>query len=161
MARLMKQTRLFPELDPASISDMMYGRAEVTLENLRSLKNIELDAVAALMGIPTYGTKSKKIYRILDLWNLRQTLTGYKSTHEGARVLADFFRQVELHDMCRRAKAWRSSPTKLGLAISLIHWRDACQRKGQAILKSTRRQKHEKMVNNSVADFNSTSSMGE
>ena len=125
--------KLFPKIEPAVLSDFLGNEDNITLENLSGLKNIELDVISTLIGIPTYGTKTKKIDRIIDLWDLRYTLTGYESSLEGAQKLADSYLRVELHDMARRAKIWKSG-NKIGLAVVLIKWHDGCRRKGKEFL---------------------------
>lgn len=113
------QLLIFPELKPATLGDIVYNNKPINFENIKHFKNIELDVVSKLMGIPLYGTKAKKIYHILDLWDLRQTLAGFDSSYEGAKKLSDQYRRVELHDMCRRVKIWKSG-NKVQLAIVLL-----------------------------------------
>ena len=131
------QLAMFPELEPASLRDLVRNTKDVTYENIKHLKNIELEVISKLMGIPSYGTKAQQIYRILDLWDLRHTLAEYDSDHEGMQKLADFYRRVELHDMCRRAKAWKSG-NKKGLAAALLGWRNLARHKGQKFLNEIR-----------------------
>ena len=134
------QLRLFPKIEPARFFDLIGSEDNITLNNLNGLKSIELDVVSTLMGIPKYGTKEKKVARIIDLWDLRHTLTGYESSLEGAQEFADFYRHVELHDMARRAKVWRSG-NKIALAVVLIKWRDGCRRKGKGFLTEAKKER--------------------
>ncbi len=134
------QLKLFPKIEPATLADFMGNKDNITLENLIGLKNIELDAISTLMGISRHGTKVIKIDRIIDLWDLRYTLAGYETTHEGAQKLADFYRRVELHDMARRAKTWKSG-NKISLAIVLIKWRDMCRDRGKCFLNKVKKLK--------------------
>ena len=132
------QLKLFPKIEPAVFAALVGAKDNITLNNLNGLKSIELDVVSTLMGIPRYGTKEKKIARIIDLWDLRHTLTGYEPSLEGAQELANLYRRVELHDMARRAKVWRSG-NKIGIAVVLLNWRDRCRRKGKGFLTETKR----------------------
>jgi hypothetical protein len=133
----MIQFSLFPELEPPTLKELVWNRADITFENLEFLKGIELDVICKLMGIPLSGTKAKKINRILNLWDLRHTLSKYEYSHEGAKELSDFYFRVELHDMCRRAKIWRSG-NKSQLSLSLLFWRDSARRKGKKFLKEAK-----------------------
>ena len=54
-----------------------------------------------------------------------------------AKKLADAYRRVELHDMARRVKCWRSG-NKIGLAAALLGWRDRARRSGQKFLNEVR-----------------------
>ena len=134
------QLRLFPKIDPARFFDLIGSEDNITLKNLIGLKNVELDVVSTLMGIPRHGTKKKKIDRIIDLWDLRHTLTEYGPSLEGAQELANFYRRVELHDMARRAKIWKSG-NKIGLAVVLLNWRDRCRRKGKEFLTEAKKRR--------------------
>lgn len=134
----MKQLSMFPGLDPVILRDIVYNYKNITFENIQHLKNVELEVISKLLGIPMFGTKAKKIYRIIDLWDLRHTLAEYdSSSFEGVKKLANTYYRMELHDMCRRAKTWRSG-NKIGLSASLLNWRDMCRKTGQDFYREAR-----------------------
>lgn len=133
-----QQLNLFPELASPTVVDLAFGRKEITDENLRHLSSVELDVICTLMGIPKNGTKSRKINRILDLWDLRQTLKDYESSYDGAKKLADSYKRKELYDFAKRTKGWKSG-NKIGLASSLLGWRDRCRQKGYNFFNETKK----------------------
>lgn len=135
----MKQYKLFPKFEPVNVPDLIFGRADINLSNLKPLKRIELEFLCRILGITFCGTKKKMTVRILDRWNLRQTLSEYDSSHEEAKLLANFYRRVELYDMCRRAKIWKSG-SKIALAVSLLSWRNLCRHKGQKFFNEMKKQ---------------------
>lgn len=101
----------------------------------------ELEALCRLLGIPYSGTKVVKINRLLDMADLRVTLSTWGEWHcddfheaqKKARELAEEivtrYKRSELVAMARRAKIFYGVP-KFGIVVALLQWRDECRMKG-------------------------------
>jgi hypothetical protein len=90
----------------------------------------ELQALAKLLGYPSYGTKETLVVRLLAQRELRFKLARFTDNPE---ELAISYRRESLRDMCREAGIWRSG-NKRALSAGLLNWRDRCRARGQAFL---------------------------
>ena len=97
---------------------------------LSKLCMLELQALAKLLGCPSYGTKEALIVRLLAQRELRFKLARFTDNPE---ELAISYRRESLRDMCREAGIWRSG-NKRALSAGLLNWRDRCRARGQAFL---------------------------
>ena len=107
--------------------------AEWTPALLMTLNNAELDGVAQLMGIAKSGTKDAKVSRILAAADLRLTL----STIIDEQQLAKAYSVKDLRAFAKVAGTYRWS-TKYGIAGGLLHWRNDCRRRGQAVYEQAK-----------------------
>ena len=76
---------------------------------LSKLSTRELQALAKLLGCPSYGTKEALIVRLLAQRELRFKLARFKDNPE---ELAISYRRESLRDMCREAGIWRQATTR-------------------------------------------------
>jgi hypothetical protein len=97
---------------------------------LPKLSLAELQALAKLLGSPSYGTKEPLVVRLLAQRELRFKLARFT---DNPGELADSYRCESLRDMCREAGVWRSG-NKRALSACLLNWRDRCRAGGHAFL---------------------------
>lgn len=109
------------------------GKSKFTIHNLSLLKKMELKALAHLMNSPVSGNIATLTNRLVDVYDLRKQLGFYD---EDPQELVNDFKRKELHEMCKRAKIWRSG-NKYALAVSLLRWRNRCRRDGQRTFRES------------------------
>jgi hypothetical protein len=90
----------------------------------------ELQALAKLLGCPSYGTKETLVVRLLAQRELRFKLARFRDNPD---QLGSSYRRESLRDMCREAGIWRSG-NKRALSAGLLNWRDRFRARGQAFL---------------------------
>jgi len=110
----------------------------------------ELEALCRLLGVPYSGTKAARVVRLLDMADLRMTLStwgeydhedfmkSHKKAYEIAKEVAAKYKKTELIGMAKRAKVFYSLP-KHGIVISLLQWRDKCRSMGQKFNEEIRK----------------------
>ena len=87
----------------------------------------ELQALAKLLGCPSYGTKEMLVIRLLAQRELRFKLARFTDNPD---ELASSYRRESLRDMCREAGIWRSG-NKRALSAGLLNWRNDAAHKGR------------------------------
>jgi hypothetical protein len=107
-----------------------------TQSDLEGLTGNELEAVALLMGVPHSGTKSAQVARLMDAASLRTVL---KPVGDDPAELTERYKLRELRELCKRAGIYVPG-NKYGCAAALLNWRNACRRKGQAVLRQYQEQ---------------------
>lgn len=98
-----------------------------TSAQLSVLRNIELECLCKLLGVPHSGAKATKVARLLDLAELRTRLAPFERPDQ----LADRYRLRELRRMAQRAGTYAHT-TKYGVAAGLLQWRNEARLRGQA-----------------------------
>ena len=108
-----------------------------TREDLLPLTGAELEVCCKLMGIAHSGTNPQKLDRLLVSARVRDALSQYTADHAGAAEIAKRYKRMELVSFARSVGAFYSLP-KVGIAVSLINWREACRKRGSKFLEEWR-----------------------
>lgn len=96
-------------------------------DDLRNLTNTELEHISRLLGIPTSGTKDKKIKRILESVEARTLIAGWSV--EDRFNLVKKYTQAQLKKIAQLAGTMHYG-AKIQMITSLIIWRDTSRRTG-------------------------------
>lgn len=105
-----------------------------TVQNLTGRSGNELKALCMVLAIPYSGSKGVLRDRILDAWDLRNTIRPFS---DDPHQLADAFKGKELKAFCKRARVYAGS-NKYGMAASLLGWRNGCRKKGEQLINEWR-----------------------
>lgn len=116
--------------------DLLYGRANWTVEALEKLNIKHLQALAWILAIPKSGSKAAQVARLLDLRALRVELGRFG---DAPHDLVEVYLHRELKDMVRRTRSWCGG-NKLTIAATLLNWRNTCRTKGMQRLKAIQAQ---------------------
>ena len=107
---------------------------EPTALNLMRRSGAELQALCMVLAIPYSGSKDRLRERILDAWDLRNTLKPFS---DDPKELAAVFKSKELRAFCKRARVYSGS-NKYGMSAGLLGWRNNCRLKGARLIEEWR-----------------------